>query len=531
MAAAEETCVDGVRFDLIAQALGAGATRRGALEMLAVAAGLAFEGTNAKDRKQKRRKRRRNRRKKENGAPQNSPQQGSAGQPKSVCARAGARACDPAQIGDGSDLNGCDLPEVGLVGADLRGVSANQANFSDGHLLGVNLGGASLVETCFAGATLRNASLRGAAVSGADFSGAELCGADLRGTNISRAQLDSASVCCSTLVANNESAAPCPDGLTCCGSGCTNVQHNSANCGACGNVCAQDEVCCKGACVVPEEGGRCAGDSPCLTPADDLQKAIDTAAAGSNIQLCSGTWELTETLLINNYVGIYGPPRGGPAVLSGQGNNQVVGIPTGFNVVLESIAITQGNADEGAGIFNQGNLDLTLCEVTQNSARLGGGIYNEGSLNLYYTRVADNHVRRGSDPLDKEYDGGGIYNDEGTVDILTSSRIADNTANDENQEFGMGGGVFNYYGSVTLNDSGAIHDNHAATHGGGIYNRVGQVTLGRGTTVSDNVAGVGGGGLYQEFTIQSPVTIATPEIVTGNTPDNCAGGQIQNCVG
>lgn len=532
MAVAGETCVYGKRFDLIARALGAGATRRGALGLLAAAAGLAFTEADARNTKQKRRKRRQRRRKQDKGAgSQQAPRQGSSGQAKSVCASAGSRECDPAQIGNGKNLEGCNFPEVGLVGADLRGVNANQANFSDGHMLGVNLGGAALVETCFAGATLRNASLRGAAVNGADFSGAELCGADLRGTNISQAQLESASVCCSTLVANNESAAPCPDGHTCCGSGCVNVQHNSANCGACGNVCGQGEVCCNGACVVPGEGGRCSGDGTCLTPADDLQQAIDAAVVGGVIHLCSGTWELTDTLLIDKDVSLYGPPSGGPAVLSGQGNNQVVGIATGFTVTLEHIAITQGDADEGAGIFNQGNLGLYLSEVTQNTARLGGGIYNEGTLSLYYTRVADNAVTKSSDPLDPEYDGGGIYNDEGTVDILTSSRIADNTANVQNQEFGMGGGVFNYYGSVTLNDSGAIHDNHAATHGGGIYNRAGQVTLGRGTTVSDNVAGVRGGGLYQEFSIQSPVTIATPTIVTGNTPDNCAGGQVQNCIG
>ena len=88
---------------------------------------------------------------------------------------------------------------------------------------------------------------------------------------------------------------------------------------------------------------------------------------------------------------------------------------------------------------------------------------------------------------------------------------------------------------MTVSSSGQITGNHAATHGGGFYNRFGQITLQAGSSVSSNVTAGSGGGLYDEFDCcsQHPVTIATTTIITGNTPDNCAGDpdQTPNCVG
>ena len=196
---------------------------------------------------------------------------------------------------------------------------------------------------------------------------------------------------------------------------------------------------------------------------------------------------------------------------------------------------TQGDADEGAGIFNQGNLGLYDSLVTHNSARLGGGIYNEGTLYLYYTFISDNAVKKSSSPLDPEYDGGGIYNDEGTVDIHNRGVITDNTANVQGQDFGHGGGIYNYYGSVNMYPGSEVTDNHAATHGGGFYNLFGQITLQAGSIVRGNVTAGTGGGVYNEFDCcnQSPVNAAIKTIIINNTPDNCAGDPAQtiNCVG
>ena len=78
-------------------------------------------------------------------------------------------------------------------------------------------------------------------------------------------------------------------------------------------------------------------------------------------------------------------------------------------------------------------------------------------------------------------------------------------------------------------------NNHAATHGGGLHNFFGTMTFESGSLVTDNVAGKDGGGLYDEFDCCSVhlVTIANTSIITGNTPNNCAGdaAQISNCIG
>lgn len=57
----------------------------------------------------------------------------------------------------------------------------------------------------------------------------------------------------------------------CCDDGCTNMDDDVLNCGACGNVCDTGDLCCGGACVDPQSdaehcsecGMSCSGDSCC----------------------------------------------------------------------------------------------------------------------------------------------------------------------------------------------------------------------------------------------------------------------------
>jgi hypothetical protein len=45
----------------------------------------------------------------------------------------------------------------------------------------------------------------------------------------------------------------------CCGDGCHDLNNDIYNCGACGNVCNGDELCCAGKCLPtgPENCGTC----------------------------------------------------------------------------------------------------------------------------------------------------------------------------------------------------------------------------------------------------------------------------------
>ena len=509
-----------LQFDLITRALSSSASRRGALGLLTSAAGLlAFDAADAREGKHRKRHKKRSKRSKRR-------KHGGGSQSGSVCSRAGSRTCDPAQAGAGQDLRQCDLSSGALVWTGLSGSNATQADLTGAHLLGAQLEAMDLFEACLAEATLRNASLRGSTLKDADLSGADLCGADLRGTRVTEAQLASASVCCSTLRSDGSSAAPCSQGRTCCGDGCSDLTSSSANCGACGKTCAEDQVCCEGTCVVPGVGQRCSTPDPvCIPPSQDLQKVLDDAPANATIWLCSGTWELENTLLVSKDVTIIGSVDGNSSILDGGGNIQVVGIRPKVTVEIEAVTITRGQADEGAGIFNQGYLTLYSCQVTKNSARLGGGLYNEGTVRVYYGAFANNDVLQGSDPFfDPDYRGGAIYNDEGTVDLY-GAVFSDNTANEDLTDAGEGGAIFNYYGQVTLHSGTQLTNNHAEAWGGGIYNEGGKLTVEAGSSVTTNAAGYSGGGVYADGGA-SNIAAGT---VTGNNPDNCYGSLTTNC--
>jgi hypothetical protein len=239
----------------------------------------------------------------------------------------------------------------------------------------------------------------------------------------------------------------------------------------------------------------------CLSTYYALQPVLDQLPAGSRLHLCAGTWQPMATILVNKDVTILGNINGGPSVLNGGDFVQVVGIRPNITVKFENVTFTQGNTDEGAGIFNQGDLTLTNCQVTGNFARLGGGIYNEGTLELYYGSITGNHVKSDSS-FTPDYFGGGIYNDGGTVHV-TGTTIADNIANYANSDNGAGGGIYNNGGTVTLQAGSSVSGNASVQNGGGLYDDGGSLA------------------------------IAVSSIVTGNHPDNCyaySGGPFANCV-
>jgi hypothetical protein len=109
------------------------------------------------------------------------------------------------------------------------------------------------------------------------------------------------------------------------------------------------------------------------------------------------------------------------------------------------------------------------------------------------------------------YDGGGI--DNGGTLTLNNSTVSGNLAY---WYKGAGGGIRNR-GTVILNNS-TISSNTATEHGGGIYN-LGTLTLNN-TTVSGNTASHGnGGGLYNDGTLA-----LTDSTVSDNTAEGRGGG-------
>jgi CSLREA domain-containing protein len=84
--------------------------------------------------------------------------------------------------------------------------------------------------------------------------------------------------------------------------------------------------------------------------------------------------------------------------------------------------------------------------------------------------------------------GGGIYNDQGTLTVI-SSRISGNSATGNGQG---GGGIFNYTASANLTVvNSLLTGNTSGSRGGGISNTGGTLTVSS-TTISGNSASTGG---------------------------------------
>ncbi len=124
--------------------------------------------------------------------------------------------------------------------------------------------------------------------------------------------------------------------------------------------------------------------------------------------------------------------------------------------------------------------------------------------------------------------GGGIYNDGGTVTIKGST-ISNNTASATNV-YGGGGGIFNNGGMVTLTQTSisnnAVSGTAPAGYGGGLHNNSGWVTI-KGSTISNNAAqGITGEGLGGGILTEGPgiLTIKSASKLLRNFASDEGGG-------
>lgn len=490
-------------FDALTRSLAAGATRRGALTLAggAIAAALMREDAGAARRKRQRRKgkrRKHQRNTNQNDSTSTNTGGNTSGQIFNVCVEAGTRACSRLDVKTSASINQCNLAGAALVGVVAKAFAGDQISFKDAHLLAANFSAANLSRACFAGASLRNAVLTATNLDFADLTGADLCGANFTASTVTPAQVLAGEVCCSTVLADGASAAPCRDGWDCCGEGCANLQTDPYNCGACGNTCGVGELCCNGGCIDPQVDGFCGLESAqCLSPDSDLHTAIANTGEGGGLILCGGTWHITKTLLLGSDIQIIGGWDGGTTVIDAGDTCQVFGIRSGVHVTMSNVSVRGGNAESGAGIFNQGHLTLGDCDVNANSAvQYGGGIYNENSLRVARGAVQHNTAYSS----DAEYAGLGIYNDEGTVLVQEASVSSNQQPQTSNP--GSGGGIFNYFGQLAIMPSSMVTGNEVTGDGGGVFDEGGIVEVVSATTI------------------------------TGNLPNNCAGSPAApNCSG
>lgn len=137
----------------------------------------------------------------------------------------------------------------------------------------------------------------------------------------------------------------------------------------------------------------------------------------------------------------------------------------------------------GGGIYNNnGTLTITDSSFSDNVATVGGGIYNTGTLTVTSSTFSGNR-NRGTSPANRLRVGAGIYNDGGTVAVSGGIFFSNGGSY-------FGGGIANGSGNLTVTNS--TFSANSAINGGGIENS-GTLTV-TNSTFSGN-RGISGGGI------------------------------------
>jgi hypothetical protein len=201
----------------------------------------------------------------------------------------------------------------------------------------------------------------------------------------------------------------------------------------------------------------------------------------------------------------------GQTVINGNGLDRVFDIHAGASsVLLANLTINGGqtapgggDGTGGGGVRNRADLTLSTVQLQGNSAQSfgadqGGGVYNQGNCTVGQSTVGSNTARL----------GGGIYNDAGGTLTMWADTIDHNSGND-------GGGL--YIRGVADLINVTVSGNRAINGSGGGVGNQGRMRLLQ-ATVTDNVAANGGAGIDNDG-----VATVSNTIVAKNTGGECRG--------
>lgn len=269
------------------------------------------------------------------------------------------------------------------------------------------------------------------------------------------------------------------------------------------------------------------------TACKTIAGAIGKATAGDTVIVAAGVY--TENSLSIEKDLILQGTGASETIVDGNTAGRIFTIYANTTVVISDITITNGSADTGAGIYNDGALTVINSIITRNNAAdYGGGINNQsGTLTLNNSIVDSNYARDVGGGITNfanlilinstisknstTQGGGGIGNF--SILTMTNSIINNNTTTG----YGAGGGINNQGGTITLFNSTISYNttgNSFSSFGGGIVN-FGILKLNN-STVSNNIAAYGGGISNSSGTVFLKDSIIAGNTATGFSPD-CGG--------
>ncbi|MBR3213887.1 MAG: hypothetical protein IKF79_05165, partial [Methanosphaera sp.] len=194
-----------------------------------------------------------------------------------------------------------------------------------------------------------------------------------------------------------------------------------------------------------------------------LIEAIEEATTDITIKLQDDvSYNILETITLDK-PGITITIDGNGQTINGM-QKQVFHINSGSSLVLNNITITNGQADMGGAIYNEGTLTIINSTLSNNNATLGGAIENShGNLTITGSTLENNIATSTVEDTFEAYArGGAISNLYGNVTI-TNTTINNNQATATGGDVtanAYAGAISNLYGNVTITDS-TINNNKA----------------------------------------------------------------------
>lgn len=187
----------------------------------------------------------------------------------------------------------------------------------------------------------------------------------------------------------------------------------------------------------------------------------------------------TETSLSQRPAFPRGTPDGNETILDGGAYSCVVSLQDGRESVVDGFTITNGAAQEGAGLdLWHTDTIITNNKITGNAATSrGGGIYLLGF---------DGQISRNTISNNSAAEGGGMWIGFGCEPVLVNNSIADNSATSR------GGGIYGWKDWATVMCNDIVRN--SAPSGAGIYLDQSRMTLKSNLLFSnDSGAGIGAG--------------------------------------
>lgn len=229
----------------------------------------------------------------------------------------------------------------------------------------------------------------------------------------------------------------------------------------------------------------CSGPGP--TACQTIQEAVNVAQSPTSvavtITVSAGTYSGGITISAGTLSSLTINGAGELTTsVSGGGLEQDVRVSAG-TVILTSLAINNGKASEGGGVYITGGATVHLIGDTfsTDTATYGGGVSDYGTVTMTDDAFTTDHAAE---------NGGGFTNSYATATV-TSDTFSDDSAG------AGGGGVGNWGTGTVANDT--FSGDHATGDGGGVLNASVGATLGRATLIDDTFSGDSagaGGGIY-----------------------------------